>query len=204
MPELGEIKSGKELGVSRKSSKFIWCACPDCGKTKWAVYVVKRGMPARTRCLSCATKLTFINGTRSKSQLTPEMHQHLSDSKKGKNNPNFRKYGDANAHWTGGRRGSDGYIRVWVHPDDFFFSMADVSKTVAEHRLVMAKHLGRCLLPWEVVHHINNDRSDNRLENLRLLSDRKYHMIDTQTKRYIRKLEDKIKKLESQLGEVRH
>ena len=72
--------------------------------------------------------------------------------------------------WKGGRwKSSDGYVNVRIYQDDPLYSMADQYGYIFEHRLVMARHLNRCLFSKEVVHHKNGVRDDNRLENFELM-----------------------------------
>ena len=114
---------------------------------------------------------------------------------------NARSWESGNKHpnWEGGRRHWLGYIVIWISPDDFFHPMCHTHNYVLEHRLVMAKHLGRRLLSWEVVHHKNNIRDDNRLENLELLPTRKQHLSSVRIQAELKKRDKRIEELEKRV-----
>lgn len=77
--------------------------------------------------------------------------------------------GSRHSMWKGGRVSlGTSYIGVRLEADDPFRVMAQSQGYVLEHRLVMARSLGRPLLSTETVHHVNGIRTDNRLENLQL------------------------------------
>jgi hypothetical protein len=72
--------------------------------------------------------------------------------------------GDKSSRWKGGTFiTSGGYRRLRITDPD-----TGKRRYEFEHRVVMAKHLGRKLEPFEQVHHVNGDKLDNRLANLEL------------------------------------
>ena len=88
-----------------------------------------------------------------------------------------RERGERHPNFKGGRVFvADGYVAILITDEDPLFSMAKNRGKlsnfghgyVLEHRLVMARHLGRPLTNRETVHHKNGKRDDNRIENLEL------------------------------------
>lgn len=74
--------------------------------------------------------------------------------------------GDKNPHWKGGRiNNGHGYECIRLHPHFY----------IAVHRQNMEQVLGRKLQQGEVVHHVNRNRMDNRLENLALCNNASAH-----------------------------
>lgn len=76
--------------------------------------------------------------------------------------------GANNPNWKGGRSVRyDGRTLVFA-PD--YPGPKVCGSYVLEYRLVMERHLGRLLREDELVHHINGDPTDNRIENLEIVS----------------------------------
>jgi hypothetical protein len=101
---------------------------------------------------------------------TEEGYQRWKKAMSGPNNP----------AWKGGvtyrkRKGRYPSSVKYVRCPPEFKSMARKDGYVMEHRLIMAQHLGRPLKRSEVVHHLNHDPADNRLENLRLFGSNGEH-----------------------------
>ena len=131
--------------------------------------------------LSAETKRNMSEAQKGRKH-SAETKRKLSEMKKGKKFSESHKEKLKQSHhklkgkdhptWKGGRcKGSYGYILVYspYHP----FSCYGY---VREHRLVMEAHLGRHLLPTEIVHHINGINDDNRIENLMLFIDHSTHV----------------------------
>lgn len=85
----------------------------------------------------------------------------------GESNPNYGNKGRKNPLFKTGRRTTHyGYIIVYKpdHPnsreDGYIF----------EHRLVMSEHLNRPLKEWEIVHHKDEDKQNNKIENLEIMT----------------------------------
>jgi len=83
------------------------------------------------------------------------------------------RIGTKAAHWKGGRTiDKSGYIHIYDPNHPF----SDNKGYVAEHRLVIEKHLDRYLNYDEIVHHKDFSKDHNSLTNL-VLTTRKEHLV---------------------------
>ncbi len=143
-------------------SKIIW-KCEECG----CDFQSKKACRTRTpkycshQCAWSSEEVKRkISEAHKGMKFSLEHNRKISNCLKRCVGPSARK-------WNGGRfKKVDGYVYVWL----------EKKKYVLEHRLVMEKYLGRPLKSWEIVHHRNGIKDDNRIENLEL-SNRRDHAL---------------------------
>lgn len=119
-----------------------------------------------------------------------EHKRKLSEAHKGEKHPFYGKHHseetkrkmsevkkrERNPSWKGGLTTDiNGYLHFKVPKGCRFSSMKNKHGYILLHRLMMAEYLQRPLRPEEVVHHKNEDITDNRIENFKLLKNKSEH-----------------------------
>ena len=143
--KLGDIVKAHEVGIKWGGS-YMWHACDICGTPAWRRIYADTSPKSRV-CRPCNMAKV----------------RHLAS------NANHRRVGALHPRWKGGRKKTQhGYIQVILREGHPFWDMRLENTYILEHRLIMAQHLGRSLTKWEIVHHINGNKEDNRIETLQL------------------------------------
>lgn len=85
----------------------------------------------------------------------------------------------------------------WMIPAPSFYKGKRYIKNryIYEHRFIMEKKIGRLLNKNEIVHHINGNKLDNRIENLKVMDKHTHYLKHIKNKTYINLVCDYCRKI---------
>lgn len=152
---------------------LVTIACAVCGKKvqKPRAWLKKVAHPTCSRqCNGVLRGQEWAKyGSKGRSGWTEESRASYQSKMTGENNPAWK--GGVTIFKTHGNYVGVRYVRC---PPEFL-AMARKDGYVMEHRLIVAKAMGRLLLRTEVVHHVDHDPTNNRPENLQLFASNSDH-----------------------------
>ena len=153
------------------NGKIIKIRCVNCGKTfedyisnhrrycSWECYKLKITNPYIKKCLMCG-KIFSVKGN--------HKYQKFCSYKCSGDFKHYTKerWGKLSKCWKGGEIiNVNGYKKILLVGE---------GKYKLEQQIVMENKLGRKLKPPEIIHHINGDKLDNDISNLKIMT-RKEH-----------------------------
>ena len=164
----------KKILIRTNEFKAI-CKCDWCGGKFERRYSHSINRKNQFCSRQCYGKWQSENRTGKNS---PLFEKHLSEEHRKKLSKNMiGKYsGENHPLWKGGKINNKGYILVYKpnYPNN------RKDNYIYEHRLIMEEYLGRCLFSYEIIHHKNGIKTDNRIENLELLPGQGEHNTQVQ------------------------
>jgi hypothetical protein len=168
---VGQKAKGRPSPFNRR----VTIACAVCGKTKAIPQAWRRRVETPVCSRQCNGVLRGeawkAHAHKGRAAWRPESEAALVERFTGPSNPS----------WKGGvtyRRRRGNYVSVrYVRCPPEFLPMARNDGYVMEHRLVVARILGRCLTRIEAVHHIDHKPLNNHPANLMLFATNKDHKL---------------------------
>lgn len=183
--ELPKFNNGKYIECEGGFIEFVYCKC-ECGKTR-SKYRIRDGKACKSE------PMDYIRGHENRGRkphnygkrkvILFEEFIYCACScgfTRPKYDNNGREHKFIEGHNNRGKKGlkggahiTNGY-RFILNPDHH---LADSKGYVTEHRLNYEKYHKCCLLSWAAIHHINENKLDNTIENLEGMTQKQHKIL---------------------------